>query len=164
MSTDGNSPHAVEVFGRIWKALHTDLHPRLTAADVAYLKRILLDVEDDLIAHLLAAKLGQAVYVPQDTASLTVARIGSHVHFTLDGRHRHAMLVHGSADGSGLLGSGTRYGAALFGLRAGDEILWPCDDHRLVEVRLLDVRRRERRGCGPIERNTFLVGRACASG
>ena len=158
------SPHALESLVRIWEALHADFRPDLTAADTVYLQRVVLDIEDDLVARLLAAKLSRAARPMPDVAVTAVARTGSRVRFTLDGRYADATLAHGRADDLGLMGSSSRYGAALFGLRAGDAILWPHADHRLVEVRALEVTRCDRYGRRASSAAVCSMRLACASG
>jgi len=133
------SPYVAESLARVWAALHADLRPRLSAADTAYLQRVLLDTDDDLVAHLLAEKLAQASRAPADAPVVDAVHIGSRVRFAIDGQEAVAVLVHGRAESPGFIGAASRYGAALVGLLPGQAILWPHHDHRLVEVRVLVV-------------------------
>lgn len=161
---DPFSPHAVEPLVRIWTALHAGYHPAITAADAAYLQRVLLEMDDDLLAQLLVAKLASAMRFPLDDGATIAARTGSRVRFLVDGHAVHATLAHGRADGAGVLGTASRYGAALFGLRPGDAILWPREDRRLVEVRLVEVSTAESIGRHAPAIAAMTGSATCASG
>lgn len=161
---DSMSPHAGESLVRIWTALHAGFRPALTATDAAYLQRVLLDLDDDLLVQLLAAKLASAMRFPLDDGTTLAARTGACVRFTVDGQAAQATLAHGRVEQVGVLGTASRYGTAVFGLRPGDAILWPRADRRLVEVRVLDVTPDERPGLHAAPTPTAQGGLACASG
>ena len=136
---DWISPYVAESRARVRAALHADLWPSLSAADIAYLQRVLFDTDDDLIARLLAEKIVKASRTLTDAPFPDAARTGRRVRFAVNGQEAHATLVHGRAECPGFIGAGSHYGAALIGLRPGQAILWPGHDHRLVELRVLEV-------------------------
>lgn len=158
-----DAPPADEALVRIWTTLHRDLRPILTAADAVYLQRVLFDMDDDLLAKLLATKLAGSIRFPIEDHVARSVRTGARVRFALEGSEREVTLVHGRGDIDGLLGAASRYGTALFGLRADDAILWPDEGHRLVELRVLNVARCERFG-RIATRASYPASLPCASG
>jgi regulator of nucleoside diphosphate kinase len=98
---------------------------------------------DGTAAERLAAELDRAIVVEPDRMPLDVATIGSRVTFE-DARTRSVrdvVLVYpGSADASaGRISVLAPVGAALLGLRTGEEIKWPLPDGRIAEIRILAV-------------------------
>ncbi|UZK68806.1 hypothetical protein OKW76_12260 [Sphingomonas sp. S1-29] len=131
-------PSSIDALIGIWLALHKGLDIQIDAAEARYLSSLVLEIEDDLLSRLLSAKLGIA-RVPNRGSIRGLARPGSEIWYFTEEKTRKARLVHGFTAGDGLLGVGTRLGTALLGLRAGQTVLWPNDDGRLVEVHLLRV-------------------------
>ena len=135
---DAICPSVIDSLVRIWSALHKDLDVEIDRGDARYLRGVVLGMDDELIARLLSAKLAMARNpdLPGDGA---LARRGSDITFSIQGRTLKATLVHGTEAVGSRLGVGTRFGAALLGLRANRSLLWPMEQGRLVEVRLLKV-------------------------
>lgn len=159
---DGISASEIESLVRIWSALHKDIETSFTPMEKRYFHRIIFDMDEDLVARLLAVKLARARHPAAAPPVGAIARTGSRVHFAVDGREERATLIHGYAPGPGRIGVGSRFGAALVGLHAGQAIAWPRHDGSLVEVRLLGVSRDDRAVSPPVE--TMIGRRACASG
>ncbi|RYE04487.1 MAG: hypothetical protein EOP61_00295 [Sphingomonadales bacterium] len=122
----------------IWSALHKDAPVALAPPEAHYLRRLILHVEDELLARLLAAKLAASrtttVHPGRD-----VARLGSEILYSVRGQQHRARLVHGESSGDGALGVGSRFGSALIGFRVGQAVLWPLEQDRLVELKILRV-------------------------
>ena len=138
---DPTCPTVIDAIVRIWRSLHSDLSLEMEPAERRYARGIVMGMEDDLVARLLAIKVSISGVVPRDGRSEQSALCGSDVLYDVQGRRRRARLVHGSNDHAGTIGVGTRFGAALFGLRSGQSILWPHDRGTLVDVRVLVVAR-----------------------
>ena len=136
---DAICPTVVGSLVRIWTTLHKDLNVEMDGAEIRYLRRVVFAMDDELVAGLLAAKLAMARQPAGGGPAHELARKGCEVLYAVQGRRCRARLVHGSASDAGLLGTGTRFGAALLGLRAGQSLLWPLAQGRLVELRLLEV-------------------------
>ena len=132
-------PTAVGSLARIWSALHSDLSLEIDPGDACYLRNVVFQMDDDLVAGLLALKLAKARRPLEPWRTNDLARLGSDVLYSVQGRRSRARLVHGAVVGDGLLGIETRFGAALLGLRAGQSLLWPHEVGRLVEVRAIEV-------------------------
>lgn len=126
----------------IWTALHRDLDVEIDAPQKRQLHQILLGLQDDLLAMLLEAKLSSARH--PDADAWAVAACGREVCYSVEGQHLRGWLVHGTVDGHGRIGIGTRFGLALLGLRPGQSLLWPRICGRLAEVTV------QRVGPGPI--------------
>lgn len=159
----GICPTAIAPLIGIWTALHKDLEVVMDAAEARYLNGVLLGLDDELVAHLLAAKLAMS-RPPGADRGQAVAHRGSLVAYAVRGRELQTRLVHGSSAGVGRLGVATRFGTALLGLRAGQSVLWPTALGRLVEVRILAVEAAPRRS---VERPLPTVRgprTSCASG
>lgn len=131
-------PSVIDSLVHIWTTLHDDLDVEIDAAEARYLRGVLFGMDDELVARLLAAKLAIA-RTPDSGNCDDLARRGSFVHYAIQGQALSVRLVHGAASGDGLLGVGSRFGAALLGLRPGQSLLWPLEHGRLVEVRTLKV-------------------------
>lgn len=131
-------PASIDSLVAIWTSLHREADFRAEPAEGRYIQEVVLGMDDELIARLLGAKADLASGAGAEPAQ-DVVRLGSQVVFEVEGRVHRARLVHGTAEGGGKLGVGTRFGAALLGLRRGAAILWPGEDGPLVEVRVVDV-------------------------
>lgn len=160
---DAICPSTIDALVHIWTALHKDLDVEIDAAEAHYLRGAVLGMDDELVARLLAAKISMS-RSPNANVAGTVARSGSEVVYSVQGRTLSAALVHGSAVGNGRLGVRTRFGAALIGLRPGHSVLWPMERGRLTEIRVLEVTTpapRERRVGSGIP---TVTGKPCAFG
>lgn len=98
---------------------------------------------DDGAAERLAAELDRAIVVAPEQLPADVVRLGSHVRFADErtGTVRDLVVVHPSAANvsAGRVSVLAPIGAALIGLRIGDEIDWPLPDGRTAELRILSV-------------------------
>jgi endonuclease YncB( thermonuclease family) len=135
---DAICPTVIGSLVGIWSALHKNLEVVIDPVDTIYLEHVLLGLDDELVAHLLAAKLALA-RSPEPNSSATSVRTGSDVTYSVEGRELTARLVHGARAFEGRLGVATRFGTALIGLRCGQTVLWPTARGRLVEVRILRI-------------------------
>lgn len=135
---DAICPSVIDSLVHIWTTLHNDLDVEIDAAEARYLRGVLFGMDDELVARLLAAKLAIS-RTPDPGGADDLARRGSFVSYAVQGQSLSARLVHGSLSEDGLLGVGSRFGAALLGLRPGQSLLWPMEHGRLVEVRALRV-------------------------
>jgi len=136
---DAICPSVVDSLVRIWATLHDDLVLEIEPAEARYLHAVMIGLDDELVARLLGVKLALARRRDRTRARTDTARMGSDVLYSVQGRHSRARLVHGVSEDDGSLGVGTRFGAALLGMRSGGSILWPLEHGRLVEVQLLKV-------------------------
>jgi regulator of nucleoside diphosphate kinase len=100
---------------------------------------------DGTAAERLAGELDRAIVVEPDRMPPDVAAIESRVRFedATSGSVREVVLVYpASADASaGRISVLAPIGAALLGLRTGDEIEWPLPDGRMAKIRILAVAR-----------------------
>lgn len=135
---DAICPSAIDSLVQIWSALHKELDVEIEAAEARYLSGVVLGMDDELVARLLAAKISMS-RAPDANCDGTLVRRGSVLEYAIQGRTRGATLVHGSVVSDGRLGVGTRFGAAVIGLRPGQSLLWPMEQGRLAEVRVLEV-------------------------
>jgi regulator of nucleoside diphosphate kinase len=98
---------------------------------------------DAATAALLASELDRATLVAPERVPSDAVTIGSRVVFEEEssGRVRDVVLVYPSdADASaGRISVLAPVGAALLGLRVGDEIDWPLPAGRTAEIRILSV-------------------------
>jgi regulator of nucleoside diphosphate kinase len=98
---------------------------------------------DGTAAERLAAELDRAIVVEPDRMPSDVAAIESRVTFedAGSGSVREVILVYpASADASaGRISVLAPIGAALLGLRTGDDIEWPLPDGRIAKIRILAV-------------------------
>jgi regulator of nucleoside diphosphate kinase len=98
---------------------------------------------DGTAAERLAAELDRAIVVEPHRMPSDVATIDSRVTFedARTGSVREVLLVYPrSADVSaGRISVLAPVGAALLGLRVGDEIEWPLPDGRIAKIRILAV-------------------------
>lgn len=148
------SPSVVESLVHIWKALHRDLDVEIDAVAARYLQSVVIGIDDELIATLLGAKLAMA-RLPNPVGEDDLAMLGSDVTYSIRGRSRSVQLVHGDRSGLETLGVGSRFGAAVLGLRPGQSILWPLEVGRLVEVHVRAVSgRRAVRARGEVNRGS----------
>ena len=131
-------PSVVDSLAHIWTALHKDVPVAIAPSEAHYLRRLILHLDDELLARLLAAKLA-ASRATGDRPSGDVARLGSEILYSVQGQGHRARLVHGETSEAGLLGVGSRFGSALIGFRAGQAVLWPLEQGRLVELKILRV-------------------------
>lgn len=161
---DAICPSAIESLVRIWSALHSGLSIEISSAEARYVREVVLGMDDELVARLLAAKLAMSRQPTDCWPADDLARCGSEVLYSVQGRHRRARLVHGSADEDGSIGVETRFGAALVGLRSGQSLLWPHEMGRLVEVQALEVARGRPRANLPRSIQRYRSRRPCASG
>ena len=128
----------VDSLVHIWTALHKDVPVTIAPPEANYLRRLILHLDDELLARLLAAKLAAS----RGTATRpggNVARLGSEILYSVQGQEHRARLVHGETSGEGALGVGSRFGSALIGFRAGQAVLWPLEQGRLVELKILRI-------------------------
>jgi regulator of nucleoside diphosphate kinase len=98
---------------------------------------------DGAAAERLAAELDRAMVVPPDALPADVVTLDARVRFE-DGRSgavREVVVVYPSAAdaSSGRVSVLAPVGAALIGLRKGDEIEWPLPDGRTAQLRILEV-------------------------
>lgn len=155
-------PSVIDSLVHIWTALHKDLDVEIDAGNARYLRGVVLSMDDELVARLLSAKLAMS-RMPDAQSDGTLARCGSDVVYSVQGRTLQATLVHGTDVTKRRLGVETRFGAALLGLRPGQSLLWPMERGRLVEVRVLKIASPSfsRRGrISPL----FRTGKPCAFG
>ena len=98
---------------------------------------------DGTAAERLAAELDRAIVVEPDRMPSDVAAIESRVRFenASSGSVREVILAYPAfADASaGRISVLAPIGAALLGLRTGDDIEWPLPDGRIAKIRILGV-------------------------
>lgn len=98
---------------------------------------------DGAAAERLGAELDRAVVVAPDRLPPDVVTIDSRVTFADErsGAAREVVVVYPSAANAsaGRISVLAPIGAALIGLRAGDEIDWPLPDGRTAELRIVSV-------------------------
>lgn len=128
------------LLARRWASLNGSTRVALPDGEVHYLTTMALAADDDLVAHLLLAKLRLAARVGNDGAP-EVARTGSLVEFDDgSGAPRLARLMHpGAPDAPHGIGVTTLLGAGLVGLGEGQATLWPDewgDFHPLTILRI----------------------------
>lgn len=94
-------------------------------------------------AALLAAELDRATVLEPERVPSDVVTIGSRVVFEEEsrGQKREVVLVYpsGANASAGRISVLAPVGAALLGLRVGDEIDWPLPGGRTAEIRILSV-------------------------
>ncbi len=125
---------------RRWADLGGRARITLHDGDVHYLTALALATDDDLVAHLLLAKLRVAAKVSND-GSLGVARVGSLVEFDDgSGTARVARLMHPTApyvphgmSVTSLLGTG------LIGLGEGQATPWPDERGDFHPLKILRI-------------------------
>jgi len=161
---DAICPSVIDPLVRIWTTLHKDLKLEVEAAELRYLRRVVFEMDDELVARLLAAKLAMAKQPSDARPSDDLARRGSEILYAVQGRRRRVRLVHGSIDEDGFLGVRTRFGAALLGLRSGQSLLWPLEQGRLVEVHALSVTASPKRNAGPGQAGSGQARARCVFG
>ena len=126
----------VDSLVHIWTALHKDAPVALAAPEAHYLRRLILHMDDELLARLLGAKLASS-RTTRVGPGCDFARLGSKILYSVKGQQHCARLVHGEICDENMLGVGSRFGSALIGFRAGQTVLWPLQQGRLVELKIL---------------------------
>lgn len=137
---EGVCPTVVEPLVRLWCALHGDLEFEWNDQEAGELRRTRAELEDELVAGLFEAKLRMSSSGRGSVPRQPVARAGSEVLYVRNGQEARARLVDGTVVAPGLLGTGSRFGAALVGLSPGQSLLWPDERWELVEIRALEVK------------------------
>lgn len=155
-------PSAIDSLVHIWTALHKNLDVEIDAGNARYLRGVVLSMDDELVARLLSAKLAMS-RIPDAQNDETLARCGSDLVYSVQGRTLQATLVHGTDVSERRLGVGTRFGAALLGLRPDQSLLWPMERGRLVEVRVLTITSPSLSRQRPIS-PLLRMGKPCAFG
>lgn len=125
---------------RRWADLNRSTRITLHDGDVHYLTALALAADDDLVAHLLLAKLRAAAKISNDGA-LGVARVGSLVEFDDgSGAPRLARLMHPTApDAPHGLSITSLFGAGLIGLGEGQAMLWPDESGDFHPLKILRI-------------------------
>jgi regulator of nucleoside diphosphate kinase len=125
----------------IWSALHQDIELWVRDCELHYLKMLALTADDDLVSHLLLAKLRLAGRVDHRSAPASLVVMNSFLEYRLDGGGRSfCQLVHPTAPQTGYgVSIQSLLGAGLIGLRAGQTILWPDESGSLRDLDLLHV-------------------------
>ncbi len=160
---DAICPSAIDSLVHIWTTLHKDLDVKIDATEGRYLRNVIFGMDDELVARLLAAKLSMS-RTPDPCGGDDLARRGSNVDYAVQGQSFSARLVHGTSSEGDLLGIGSRYGAALLGLRPGQSVLWPMELGRLVEVHALKVTACPGRKVATLATGSRSSGSPCAFG
>ena len=155
-------PSVIDSLVHIWTALHKDLDVEIDAGNARYLRGVVLSMDDELVARLLSAKLAMS-RISDAQNDETLAQCGSELVYSVQGRTLQATLVYGTDVSERRLGAGTRFGAALLGLRPDQSLLWPMERGRLVEVRVLTITSPNFSRQRPIP-PLLKIGKQCAFG
>lgn len=132
-------PTPAEAYCSAWARMNEGVDFTIRENEIHYLKTIALSMEDDLASLLLLKKLKLASRRSQQPPG--AVGMNSFVEFRFGAGPREIrQLVHPSVCRSGYaLSIGTRLGAGLIGLRAGDLLLWPDEDGCPRELQIIAV-------------------------
>lgn len=134
---------------RRWAVLNQASAITLTDGEIHYLTAMALAADDDLVAHLLLAKLRIAARVGDDDGGLPAARMNSLIEYgNGSGKTRWGRLVHPTAAAVALdcISVTSLMGAGLIGLREGQSIYWPDADGISHQLKILRVAGRDAGG------------------
>ena len=136
------NPHRTpaEIYCSAWAQMNAEVEFAIREDESFYLKSIALSSDDDVAALLLLKKLKLAKS-PKDGDPAAVG-MNSYVEFRFgSGDRRFCQLVHPTACNSSFAVSiGSRLGAGLIGLRAGQVLLWPDEEGSPRELHVIMVR------------------------
>lgn len=136
-------PTTAEVYCSAWVRMNEGMSFAIRANEVHYLKAMALSMDDDLASLLLLKKLKLANHVEQADSNPATVGMNSWIEFRFGSGHRQfRQLLHPSVcQGAYALSIGSRLGAGLIGLRAGQVLLWPDEHGCPRELRVMGVRR-----------------------
>lgn len=101
----------------------------------------LLEGRADSVVELLEDELSRATVVPRDALPADVVCVGSQVRYRNGATERDVTLVWPHEAGDGRVSVLTPVGAALIGLRPGQQIAWPLPGDRIATLEVLAVSR-----------------------
>jgi regulator of nucleoside diphosphate kinase len=127
------------LLARRWAALNQDSPITLDDGEIHYLTAMALAADDDLVAHLLLAKLRIAARAADDGSR--AARLNSLVEYRDGGVVRLARLMHPTAARAAAHGVSitSLVGAGLIGLGEGQSIAWPDENGTGRHLKVLRV-------------------------
>ena len=133
------SPLEAETLSALWFDLHAAERFSICSNELHYLQSLAFVLDDDLTSFFLLKKLKLADQYSAASIPRDVAVLNSCVEFrSADGPRQFCQLTHWSRNQPAhALSVDSRLGAGLFGLRAGQSILWPDEDGLLRELHLL---------------------------
>jgi len=128
-----------EIYCSAWAQMNAGAEFAIREDESFYLKGIALSSDDDIAALLLLKKLKLA-RTPKDGDPAAVG-MNSYVEFRFgSGERRFCQLMHPTACNSSFaISIGSRLGAGLVGLRAGQVLLWPDEDGSPGELHVIAV-------------------------
>ena len=129
------------LIARRWAAFNQGSRFALNDGEIHYLTAMALAADDDLVAHLLLAKLRIAASENEaDDGALPAARMNNLIHDGNAGQTRWGRLVHPTAPVTADDISVTSLvGAGLIGLREGQSIDWPDADGGSQRIKILQI-------------------------
>ena len=127
------------LLARRWAALNQDSPITLDDGEIHYLTAMALAADDDLVAHLLLAKLRIAARAADGGSR--AARLNSLVEYQDGGVVRLAQLMHPTAARAAAHGVSitSLVGAGLIGLGEGQSIAWPDESGTCRHLKVLRV-------------------------
>lgn len=134
-------PTTAEVYCSAWVRMNEGVSFVIRANEVHYLKTLAIGMDDDLASLLLLKKLSLAEKLDPAGSDAAIVSMNSFVEFRFgSGTRQIRQLLHPSVcRGPYALSIGTRLGAGLVGLRAGQVLLWPDEDGCPRELRIIGV-------------------------
>jgi hypothetical protein len=122
--------------------MNEDVRFAVREEQVHYLQTIALSLEDDLASLLLLKKLKLADKLKPNAAAPDLVGMNSYLEFRFgSGNRRFCRLLHGSVCATSFdLSIGSRLGAGVVGLRAGQRIQWPDASGNLRELHVIAVK------------------------
>ncbi len=99
----------------------------------------LLEGRADAVVELLEDELSRATVVPRSALPADVVCVGSQVRYRNGDTERDLTLVWPHEAGEGRVSVLTPVGAALIGLRPGQQIAWPLPGDRIATLEVLSV-------------------------
>jgi regulator of nucleoside diphosphate kinase len=131
-----------EIYSLAWARMNEDVRFAVREEQVHYLQTIALSLEDDLASLLLLKKLKLADKLKADAAPPDLVGMNSYLEFRFgSGNRRFCRLLHRSVCATSFdLSIGSRLGAGVVGLSAGQRIQWPDADGNLRELHVIAVK------------------------
>ena len=131
-----------EIYLLAWARMNEGVTFAIREDQVRYLQTIALSMDDELASLLLLKKLKLADKLKADEPAHDLVGMNSYFEFRFGGGNRQfCRLLHPSVCGTSFdLSIGSRLGAGVVGLRAGDTLLWPDERGSPRELHVIDVK------------------------
>ena len=135
------SPPA-ELVSDLWLRLSGSVPFAVAEDEIHYLRVVALGLDDDLASLLLLKKLKLSRKLPSDAVPEDLVVMNSVVEFRFgDENLRIGQLLHPSvSEGQNAISIGSRLGAGLIGLRAGQAMFWPSESGELRPLQVVTAR------------------------